>query len=66
MDFPAQHGLPVAHPVCASWVSALVPSTLTTLSQGLCTKPGGRGQLKGCVKDGGEMMLKAIALKLHI
>lgn len=52
-DFTSQHGLPVAHssPVCASWVSALIPSTLAILSQEPCTKAGGRGTAERLWKE---------------
>lgn len=47
-------------PLCASWVSALILSNLTILSQ------EARGQLQGCVKNGWEMILKATTLKSNI
>lgn len=47
-------------PLCASWVSALILSNFTILSQ----EAG--GQLQGCVKNGWEMILKAITLKSNI
>lgn len=35
-------------------VPALILSSLTILSQELCTTTGGKGQLKGCVKTVGK------------
>lgn len=60
MDFTSQHGLPVAH----SGSSLCQLGVSTHLFQ--LHHPEAGGQLQGCVKNGWEMILKAITLKSNM